>query len=85
MIIGNGADPNQGQKMTKLETIEEIKAAVDAGKRVDCMGGGYHVLKSGARYVVAAKFSGYRVGLHGRPGSKYENVLNGTDFVLVDA
>jgi len=66
---------------TELETIEEIKAAVDAGHAVHCGNDGYTVTKDSiGQYLIKYAHNNYCVGLHGMEGTKYEGVLNGGDF-----
>jgi len=67
-----------------LESIADIKAAVDAGADVRCNGGSYKVIKDSiGQYLI--KFLPERdnyVGLHGRAGTKYAETLNGGDFYI---
>ncbi len=50
-------------------TLEEIKAAVDAGKTVYSGNPGYQVKKDKfGRYNIVCSFNGYTVGLAGKRG-----------------
>jgi len=65
----------------KLETIGDIKAAVDSGKRVVCDNGNYEVIKDHiGQYLIHFMHSDYYIGLHGMEGTKYADKLNGKDF-----
>ena len=67
--------------MAQLNTIEEIKQAVDAGQTVRCDGGGYEVIKDSiGQYLIHHIGSDYYIGLHGRAGTKYAEHLNGHGF-----
>ncbi len=67
--------------MTQLNTIEEIKAAVDAGEEVRAGNDGYEVIKDSiGQYLIHHIGSDYYIGLHGRAGTKYAEVLNASDF-----
>ena len=66
-----------------LHTISEIKAAVDAGQKVFCSGGGYEVIKDSVGQYLVHYLGGdgrHYVGLHGMEGTEYAEVLNGKDF-----
>ena len=64
-----------------LNTIEDIRAAVDAGETVRCDGGNYEVIKDSLdQYLIHFRGSDYYIGLHGMEGTEYERVLNGKDF-----
>lgn len=64
-----------------LTTKAEIIEAVNAGKDVYCMGGGYKVIKDSiGQYLIKFTGNGSCVGLSGQDGTQYENVLNGKDF-----
>lgn len=66
-----------------LNTISEIKAAVDAGQKVFCDGGGYEVIKDSVGQYLIHFLGGdgkYYIGLHGLEGTEYAEVLNGKDF-----
>lgn len=66
-----------------METITEIKAAIDAGKAVKCGSDAYDVIKDTlGQYLIVCNLNGYTVGLHGVEGTQYENVLNGKDFYI---
>ena len=67
--------------MTTLETIPEIKAAVDANKDVRCGNDGYSVCKDSAgQYLIICSANGHTIGLTGREGTEYERILNGSNF-----
>ena len=67
--------------MKILNTIQEIKMAVDSGNNVFCDNQGYRVLKNEpSDYYITYTATGYSVGLHGREGTAFENKLNGTKF-----
>jgi len=69
--------------MTPLQTIPEIKQAVDAGNVVRCDGGGYEVIKDSiGQYLIHHIGSDYYIGLHGRAGTKYAEKLNGRGFFI---
>ena len=71
----------KGGIMTRLETIPEIKGAVDGGKRVFCGNELYEVVKDGiGQYLIVCHANQYCVGLHGAEGTKYESELNGENF-----
>ncbi len=76
--------PPVAPERVTLETIAEIKAAVDAGKDVRCNGGSYRVLKDSiGQYLI--QFLPERdnyTGLHGRAGTKYADHLNGQQFYI---
>ena len=78
----SGPDINRGAQT--LETIEDIKRAVDRGHDVRCNGGSYRVLKDSiGQYLI--QFLPERdnyVGLHGRAGTKYADHLNGQQFYI---
>ena len=63
--------------------VQEIKAAVDAGKTVYCGNDNYKVIKdSKNQYLIHCTLNDYYVGLHGLENTPYENVLNGTNFYI---
>jgi hypothetical protein len=66
--------------MKKLETIEDIKSAVDEGKTVFSDTRDYSVVKNRSEYYIVCSINGYTIGLHGMAGTKYECQLNGTKF-----
>lgn len=71
--------------MTTLTTIPEIKAAVDAGKKVYSDTTAYEVIKDKiGQYLIHFTGSSYYIGLHGREGTPYENKLNGTKFFTAE-
>ena len=64
-----------------LTTIDEIKAAVDAGYKVHSSNDGYEVRKSkGGDYYIIYTPNDYMIGLHGQAGTEYAEQLNGSDF-----
>lgn len=64
----------------KLNTVEEIKKAVDAGKTVFADTKAYRVIKNKQNYYIVCSFNQYTVGLHGLEDTPYANKLNGTSF-----
>lgn len=69
--------------MQVLNTIDEIKAAVDAGKSVKCDNESYDVIKDNlGRYLIHSELFNYSAGLAGVKGSIFENQLNGTTFYI---
>ena len=66
--------------MKKLETIEDIKSAVDQGKTVFSDTKAYSVVKKWSEYYIVCSINGYTTGLHGMAGTEYERQLNGTKF-----
>jgi len=67
--------------MQILNTIEEIKEAVDQGKQVFCDTAAYQVIKDSAgQYLITFLGSNWCCGLHGQEGTKYARQLNGTKF-----
>jgi hypothetical protein len=64
-------------------TINEIKAAVNAGKTVYCGTRAYIVIRNSVNpedYLIKCTINDYCIGLHGVAGTEYENKLNGTGF-----
>ena len=69
--------------MKKLETIAEIKTAIDAGLTVKCDNGNYTAFKDSiGQYLIRFDYSDYCIGLHGMAGTEYENSLNGKNFYV---
>tara|TARA_R100001244_G_C5074422_1_gene112246 strand:+ start:24 stop:242 length:219 start_codon:yes stop_codon:yes gene_type:complete len=66
--------------MKMLETIEDIKKAVDDGRTVKCDNGNYTVVKDSGQYFITYDYSDYCIGLHGMEGTKFERNLNGENF-----
>jgi len=67
--------------MKELNTIEEIKAAADAGTKVYAGSRAYQVVKDRiGQYLIVCDATGYCIGLHGREGTQYENKLNAQGF-----
>ena len=70
--------------MKILETIPEIKAAVDAGEDVRAGGDAYRVIKDSiGQYLI--HFTGHPenwIGLHGREGTPYAEQLNMTPIYI---
>jgi hypothetical protein len=61
-------------------TIEEIKRAVDAGKKVKWSNGLYDVVKSQfGEYLIVCRPNGSTIGLHGKAGTDRESHLNGDE------
>lgn len=70
---------------TALITIQQIKDAVDAGLPVKADSDAYSVVKAKTgEYLIICSLNGYTIGLHGLTGTKYENVLNGSNFYYED-
>ena len=68
-----------------LNTIDEIKCAVDAGLSVYSDTTGYPVIKDSiGQYLITTTFNDYCVGLHGMEGTKYASQLNGTAFFTTE-
>lgn len=60
--------------------IQEIKAAVDAGKSVKWVNDGYNVIKDSiGQYLIVFEGNKSAICLTGREGTPYENVLNGKE------
>lgn len=67
--------------MIKLNTIAEIKQAVDNGDKVYCGNDLYQVIKDSiGQYLILCASTNYCIGLHGMKGTKHENALNGENF-----
>ena len=65
----------------QLNTIEDIKQAVDDGKTVYQQNHSYTVIKDNLNhYFIKCMFNDYCQGLHGMEGTEYEHKLNGYDF-----
>lgn len=72
--------------MITLNTIEEIKGAVDKGLTVKCDGDAYDVIRDAhGKYVIVCSINGYTISLQGLPGTKYANQLNGNHFYVKDS
>ena len=66
-----------------LDSIAQIKAAVDMGFPVRCDTDGYEVIRDSiGQYLIHFIGSDYYIGLHGREGTAYENKLNGSLFYV---
>ena len=64
-------------KRVELETITEIKAAVEAGRVVYDGSPAYRVIKdSKGQWLIHCALNGYTIGLHGREGGPSEHKLN---------
>ena len=69
----------------KLETIQDIKTAVDAGKVVKCNNGSYSVIKDSLdQYFIKFDGSDHVIGLHGAAGTEYADKLNGSNFHTIE-
>lgn len=66
--------------MALLNTIQEIKTAVDAGKTVYADSEAYTVIKDSLGQYLIKFHSGSVIGLHGQAGTQYETTLNGHQF-----
>lgn len=70
--------------MNRLETIPEIKAAVDRGEDVRAGNDSYRVIKDNiGQYLI--HYTGHPenwIGLHGVVGTKYENQINMTPVYI---
>ena len=67
-------------------TVQEIKQAIDDGKKVHIYEGSYEVIKDSiSQYLIHCLCNDNYVGLSGREGTKYENVANypEKDFYIV--
>ena len=64
-----------------LNNVEEIKKFVDIGVSVFCDNINYIVMKDSKKhYIIHYIHTDYYIGLTGREGTKYENILNGVEF-----
>lgn len=62
---------------TVYETAQEIKSAVESGKRVFCGNRSYEVIKDRiGQWLIVCSLNGYTIGLTHRNGE----TLNGTHF-----
>jgi hypothetical protein len=69
--------------MKKLYTIKEIKDAVDKGLKVKSVNDVIDVIKDkNGNYLLVSSLNQFTIGLHGKEGTKYETVLNGTNFYI---
>jgi hypothetical protein len=72
------------QLKVSLNTIQEIKDAVRAGKTVYCGTDAYIVLDNSTpldeHFIIKCTLNNYCIGLHGQVGTEYETKLNGSDF-----
>jgi hypothetical protein len=64
-----------------LESIPEIKSAVDSGKTVYAGSESYTVIKKGEEYYI--KSPNNMIGLHGAEGTEWEHKLNADDFYII--
>lgn len=63
--------------MTELTTLQEVKDAIDAGKDVRCFNDSYKAFKDNiGQYLIEYTPNGHTVGLTGRAGSQFVNILN---------
>jgi hypothetical protein len=68
-------------KVETLESIAEIKNAVNKGRKVYCGNSAYQVIKDNkGQYLIKCSLNDYCIGLHGLEGTQYENQLNGENF-----
>jgi hypothetical protein len=67
-----------------LETIQEIKNAVDNGITVYADTAFYRVIKDKNNNYLIKSNHGHVIGLHGQNGTEYETVLNGNKFWYVN-
>lgn len=68
-----------------LNTVPEIKKAVDLGYRVNCETMAYEVIKDDKeQYLIKCIPNNHLIGLHGQKGTKFENKLNGDNFYIDD-
>lgn len=75
--------PPVAPEAVTLETAAEIRAAIDAGHKVKCNGGGYDVIKDSiGQYLIHFPPNNNYIGLAGRAGTKYADHLNGRDFYI---
>jgi hypothetical protein len=65
--------------MKRWIEIEDIKAAVDAGRTVFADSKSYQVKKIKEQYYIQYH-GGAMIGLHGAEGTAYERILNGKLF-----
>lgn len=69
-----------------LEGIAAIKAAVDSGVTVYADTLAYHVIKDDiGQYLIHCTVNDSYIGLHGMEGTKYAEVLNGSEFFTTEA
>jgi len=62
-------------------TINEIKQAVDEGKKVFADTESYIVIKDNKeQHLIKCLLNNWYCGLHGLEGTEYENKLNGNKF-----
>jgi len=67
--------------MTEYTTINEIKQAVDDGKKVFADTESYIVIKDNkAQYLIKCLLNNWCCGLHGLEGTTSKNKLNGNKF-----
>jgi hypothetical protein len=68
-------------RVETLESIAEIKNAVNKGRKVYCGNSAYLVIKDKVgQWLIKCSLNGYCIGLHGQVGTDYENQLNGENF-----
>jgi hypothetical protein len=71
-------------KAIYLNSIEEIKEAVDNGIIVYSDTAFYKVIKDKYNNYLIKANNGFVIGLHGQEGTEYENILNGNKFWFVN-
>ena len=67
---------------TILNTLAEIKTAVDAGRLVYADSEAYTVKKSGTQYLILCSLNNHCIGLHGMEGTQYKTTLNAHQFYI---
>jgi hypothetical protein len=71
--------------MKVLNTIQEIKEAVNQGKTVYSESSLYQVIKdTKGQFLIKCSINGYCIGLHGAEGTPYENQLNANNFFILN-
>ena len=58
------------------DMINRIKAHIRGGGRVFVNNTNYEVKSHGMDYSIVCNVNDYVIGLHGRSGTKYENIMN---------
>lgn len=69
--------------MTTITDIQTIKHLVDQGHTVYARNRAYTVIKDDSgQYLIEYLDGTHCIGLHGRPGTQYENQLNMTPIFI---